>query len=73
MADSLLHHEFTAYSDWRKRIIKDVLDYRDWLDAFSLNDAHVGSRLDVLLEKLNQDKLRIAFVAEFSRGKSELN
>lgn len=72
MADNLLHHEFTVYSDWRRKIIEDVLEYRHWLDETSLNDAYINSRLDVLLEKLNQDKLRMAFVAEFSRGKSEL-
>ena len=37
-----------------------------------LADAQVDVKVQQLLERLHQDKLVVAFVAEFSRGKSEL-
>jgi hypothetical protein len=37
-----------------------------------LADTQVDVRVQQLLERLHQDKLIVAFVAEFSRGKSEL-
>jgi hypothetical protein len=45
---------------------------REWLNNNELNDGQSEVRLDNLLERLRGDKLTIAFVAEFSRGKSEL-
>ena len=44
----------------------------DWLQQQDLADAQVDIRVQQLLERLHQDKLIVAFVAEFSRGKSEL-
>jgi hypothetical protein len=37
-----------------------------------LSDAQTDRRITQLLEKLREDRLHVAFVAEFSRGKSEL-
>jgi hypothetical protein len=37
-----------------------------------LSDAQSDLRLTQLLERLREDRLNVAFVAEFSRGKSEL-
>jgi hypothetical protein len=44
----------------------------DWLRRHELSDAQIDLRVQQLLERLHQDKLVVAFVAEFSRGKSEL-
>ena len=44
----------------------------EWLSQQDLADAQVDLRVQHLLERLHQDKLVVAFVAEFSRGKSEL-
>ena len=46
--------------------------YRRWLEQNQLADGHVDLRLADTLARLADDKLTIAFVAEFSRGKSEL-
>ena len=63
---------FEAYSDWRRRLSAGVSRLHEWLQDQDLADAQVDVRVQQLLERLHQDKLIVAFVAEFSRGKSEL-
>ncbi len=63
---------FEAYSDWRRRLSGGVSALHAWLQEQDLTDAQVDLRVQQLLERLHQDKLVVAFVAEFSRGKSEL-
>lgn len=71
MANRLEHH-FQAYAEWRKALVETICDYRNWLNEQELNDAQIDLRLQQLLERLREDKLNVAFVAEFSRGKTEL-
>ncbi len=63
---------FEAYSDWRRRLSGSVLSLHEWMQEQDLADSQVDLRVQQLLERLHQDKLIVAFVAEFSRGKSEL-
>jgi len=63
---------FEAYSDWRRRLALRVSGLHDWLQQQDLADAQVDLKVQQLLERLHEDKLIVAFVAEFSRGKSEL-
>ncbi len=63
---------FEAYSDWRRRLSGRISGLHDWLQQQDLADAQVDIKVQQLLERLHQDKLIVAFVAEFSRGKSEL-
>ena len=63
---------FEAYSDWRRRLSGGISGLHDWLQQQDLADAQVDTKVQQLLERLHQDKLIVAFVAEFSRGKSEL-
>ncbi|MFJ5445836.1 dynamin family protein [Methylobacillus methanolivorans] len=72
MAENKLERHFQAYADWRKALVDTISDYRSWLNEQELNDAQIDLRLQQLLERLREDKLNVAFVAEFSRGKSEL-
>jgi hypothetical protein len=46
--------------------------YRTWVNSSDLSDPASEQRFSRLLGRLADDKLSIAFVAEFSRGKSEL-
>ncbi len=64
--------EFEHYSNWRNGVSERILELRDWLSAQELNDAETDLKLKQLLERLEEDRLNVAFVAEFSRGKSEL-
>jgi hypothetical protein len=63
---------FEAYSDWRRRLSAGISALHDWLAQQDLADAQIDLKVQQLLERLHQDKLVVAFVAEFSRGKSEL-
>ncbi len=72
MAENKLAHQFAEYSQWRKALVDSICDYRSWLNEQELNDAQIDQRITNLLERLREDKLNVAFVAEFSRGKSEL-
>ena len=72
MAENKLAHQFAAYSEWRKALVDSICDYRSWLNEQELNDGQIDQRITNLLERLREDKLNVAFVAEFSRGKSEL-
>ena len=61
-----------AYAAWRETLAASVRALRAWLVDQALHDPQTDHRFDRLLDRLGQDTLRIAFVAEFSRGKSEL-
>ena len=63
---------FEAYGDWRKRLASGVSALHEWLKRQDLSDARIDLKIQQLLTRLHQDKLVVAFVAEFSRGKSEL-
>jgi hypothetical protein len=63
---------FEAYGDWRRRLAAQVSELHGWLGEQELADAQVEQRVQRILERLHQDQLVVAFVAEFSRGKSEL-
>ena len=63
---------FEAYSDWRRRLSAAISALHEWLAEQDLADAQIDLKVQQLLERLHQDKLVVAFVAEFSRGKSEL-
>lgn len=71
-SNSLLENQFAAYSEWRKALVETICDFRNWLNQQDLNDGQVDQRIQKLLGRLRDDKLNVAFVAEFSRGKSEL-
>ena len=67
-----LTEQFSAYSRWRSNTGEAVARLRTWLARNDVGDAQCDLRLQYLLERLHDDKLTVAFVAEFSRGKSEL-
>ncbi|MGZ8251295.1 MAG: dynamin family protein [Methylophilaceae bacterium] len=72
MAENKLANQFAAYTEWRKALVDTICDYHSWLNEQELNDVQIDQRIEQLLERLHEDKLHVAFVAEFSRGKSEL-
>jgi hypothetical protein len=60
------------YSDWRNGVINALERYHSCLQGAQLADGVSHQRLARMRARLAEDKLSIAFVAEFSRGKSEL-
>lgn len=70
--DMSLANQFAAYSAWRTDLSAHLGRFQDWLTENELSDGQTDLRLTQLLERLREDRLNVAFVAEFSRGKSEL-
>ena len=67
-----LASDFERYSEWRNAVAERIIDLKTWLANQDLYDAETDLHLKQLLDKLQEDRLNVAFVAEFSRGKSEL-
>lgn len=67
-----IEQHFENYHQWRTELFDSIGELRDWLKDENLSDAQLEQRLETVQATLLDDKLYIAFVAEFSRGKSEL-
>ncbi len=65
-------HDFQQYGAWRKGVVAALENYQMWVNAAELTDPVTEQRIARALGRLADDKLSVAFVAEFSRGKSEL-
>lgn len=63
---------FSAYGNWREQGEASIGRLRSWLTRNEVGDAQTDMRLRQVLERMREERLTIAFVAEFSRGKSEL-
>ncbi len=61
-----------ALSGWRSALAQRLDDVARFLGEHELIDDSAGIQLSSLRERLGNEKLVVAFVAEFSRGKSEL-
>lgn len=67
-----LSHQVEAYHAWKKELIKQISRYRNWLQDNDLFSDDVRQRIRRGIELLLEDELTIAFVGEYSRGKTEL-
>lgn len=63
---------FDELSLWRQAVRAGLDEVSAFLGDQGLADDASGRLLDALRDRLSADKLMVAFVAEFSRGKSEL-
>ena len=70
--NSRFESEIARYNEWREGLTRAVHDYHDWLEKTNQLDVQQSIRFYDLLETLNRGRLQLAFLAEFSRGKSEL-
>jgi hypothetical protein len=66
-----LQAKVNEYQEWRKNLTQIISDYRDWLAKSEYTDSVQELRLYDVLEMLKRDQLVMAFLAEFSRGKTE--
>ncbi len=69
---SIMVQDFQQYTVWRQAVVAALESYRSWVAEAELTDAATDQRIARALARLEDDKLSVAFVAEFSRGKSEL-
>src|SRR5258706_38385 len=63
---------FDALSGWRTALGRRLGDLSHYLTEHDLADDPINESLSSLGQRLAGEKLVVAFVAEFSRGKSEL-
>jgi hypothetical protein len=61
-----------ALSEWRLALARRVDELAHFLSEHELADPASEAQLDGLRDRLRNERLVVAFVAEFSRGKSEL-
>jgi len=66
------NQEFDQHGAWRRQFALRLKLLSGWLSDQDLMDQGVRERLDQLYARVKNDKIMVAFVAEFSRGKSEL-
>lgn len=66
------NEKFDQHGAWRREFALRLKLLAQWLKDQDLLDASVEDRLHRLEAQVRVDKVMVAFVAEFSRGKSEL-
>ena len=66
------NEQFDQHGAWRREFALRLKLLSEWLKDRDLLDAAVEERLKRLETQMRGDKVMVAFVAEFSRGKSEL-
>jgi hypothetical protein len=66
------NEQFDQHGAWRREFALRLKLLSEWLKDHDLLDSAVEERLRRLEGQMRSDKVMVAFVAEFSRGKSEL-
>jgi hypothetical protein len=67
-----LESQIANYQRWREDIRSGIEAYQLWLDQHGHVDIQRSLRIYDLLESLRNDRMVLAFLAEYSRGKTEL-
>ena len=60
------------FKHWREDLAQAIADYQAWVERQGFSDGEQDLRVYELIEMLHSDKLTVAMVAEYSRGKTEL-
>ncbi len=72
MDNILLQKQLKAYEEWKTEMVHTIRTYHAWSKKHKLSTEESEKRIQESLSALYSDRLTIAFVAEFSRGKTEL-
>jgi len=67
-----LSAKISEYSQWRDTLIATIDEYANWLNNEDSIDSIQELRLYDIKDTLRKDQLVLAFLAEFSTGKTEL-
>ncbi|MFI3218224.1 MAG: dynamin family protein [Methylococcales bacterium] len=65
-------NQMHEYSLWRAKLVQSIEMYQQWRTRYDMTDANSTTTLLNILNNLQSDRITLAFVAEFSRGKTEL-
>ena len=66
------NEQFDQHGTWRRQFALRLKLLAEWMKENDLLDAAVEERLRRLERQVRSEKVMVAFVAEFSRGKSEM-
>jgi Dynamin family len=66
------NEQFEQHGAWRREFALRLKLLGEWMSGHGLLDPPVAQRLVRLENQIRADKVMVAFVGEFSRGKSEL-
>jgi hypothetical protein len=69
---SSFNEQFDQHGAWRREFAEQLKQLSDWLTTHELMDVAVREQLQRIEAQVRTDRVMVAFVAEFSRGKSEL-
>lgn len=72
MSQELFSQRLEAYDNWKEDVLNTLKSFQEWLDKHEMDEGESDLRLFETMEALRKDRLTLAFVAEFSRGKTEL-
>ena len=72
MSMQRLSQQVDIYVAWKRELMRQITRYRSWLVNNRLNSEAVEAKLERALKLLRTDHITLAFVGEFSRGKTEL-
>ena len=72
MSNTEFKEKMHEYSQWRAKLIQSIKMYQQWRDRYGMNDSYSTNIILNILADLEADRITLAFVAEFSRGKTEL-
>ena len=68
----IFDRQVAAYDSWKQNLIRQILQFHNWSKAYNLNYEEGSARIHRALKLLQGDSITLAFVGEFSRGKTEL-
>lgn len=72
MSMERLSQQVDAYVAWKRELLREITRYRSWLEHNRLNSEALSARLERAQRLLRTDHITLAFVGEYSRGKTEL-
>jgi len=69
---SRLPQQLDSYDEWKRRLVAYVARLQPWLQKLGLYTAEAHRAIQRSLDLLGRDRITVAVVGEFSRGKTEL-
>ena len=72
MSEDRFGKRLAAYDAWKSDVLATLVEFQQWLDDHELDEGESTLRICETMDALRRDRINLAFVAEFSRGKTEL-
>ena len=72
MSNLEFKQQLHEYAQWREQLIEAIEMYQEWRSRYKLSDPQSTNTVLNIASNLQNDRITLAFAAEFSRGKTEL-